>query len=101
MMKKGKRNSNVSTVGEALNEMIKSYQLKPKFDEIQLVSKWGEMMGKTIASKTGKVFVRNEVLMVEINSGPLKHELNMSKSKVIQRIEEELGAGIIKEIVFI
>ncbi|MEM9856395.1 MAG: DUF721 domain-containing protein [Bacteroidota bacterium] len=99
--KKDKRTSNLSTVGEALNEMMRTYQLKPRFDELQLVAKWSELMGKTISSKTGKVFVRNEILMVEINSAPLKHELTMSKSKVMERIESEFGTSIIKDIIFI
>ncbi len=99
--KKDKRTSNLSTVGEALNEMMRTYQLKPRFDELQLVAKWSELMGKTISSKTDKVFVRNEILMVEINSAPLKHELTMSKSKVMERIESEFGTGIIKDIIFI
>ena len=98
---KDKRKSNLSTIGEALNDMMQSYQLKPRFDEMQLIARWEDIMGKMISNKTGKIFVKNEVLMVEINSAPLKHELNMSKTKVLQRIEEELGLGIIKEIIFI
>ncbi|MEM6523033.1 MAG: DUF721 domain-containing protein [Bacteroidota bacterium] len=100
-MKKDKRKSNVSTVGEALDEMMRTYQLKPRFDEMQVVSRWEELMGRMIASKTGKIFVKNDILTVEINSAPLKHELTMSKTKVKQRIEEEFGPGIIKDILFI
>ncbi|MEM7107749.1 MAG: DUF721 domain-containing protein [Bacteroidota bacterium] len=100
-MKKVNRKSNLSTVGEALNEMIRTYQLKPRFDEMQVVAKWEGLMGKMIANKTGKIFIKNEILTVEINSAPLKHELNMSKTKVKQRIEEEFGSGIIREILFI
>ena len=99
--KKGKRKSNLSTVGEALNEMMRAYQLKPRFDEMQLIAKWEDFMGKMIANKTEKIFVKNDVLIVELNSAPLKHELNMSKTKVMQRIEEEFGAGIVKDIIFI
>ncbi len=95
-----KRRSNTSTIGEAIGDMFRQYHLKPRFDQMQLINEWENLMGKTISHKTGKVFVKNDVLMVEIKSAPLKHELNMSKSKVLERIEERFEKSIIREIIF-
>ena len=88
-----RRKADTSTVGDAINEMLKKYHLKPKFDENRVIATWPALMGKTIAGKTGKVFIKNQVLFVEINSAPLKHELNMSKTKVLERLEKEFGKG--------
>lgn len=97
---KDERKAETSTVGDAINEMLQKYHLKPRFDEMRVVASWPELMGKTIAGKTGKIYVKNEVLFVEINSAPLKHELNMSKSRVLELLEKEFGKGTIREIIF-
>ena len=94
------RKAGTSTVGDAISEMLKKYHLKPRFDEMQVVAAWPGLMGKTIADKTGKIFVKNQVLFVEIKSAPLKHELNMSKHKVMEVIGKEFGEETIADIVF-
>ena len=94
------RKSTTSTVGEAINDLLKSYRLNDKFDEKKLIHSWSSLMGKTIANRTGKIYIKNKILCVEINSGPLKNELNMSKSKVKSIIAKEFGDSVIQEIVF-
>ena len=95
------RRSQTASVSQAINDLLTQYHLKPRFDELQLVATWPELMGKTIAGKTGKIYVKNDILMVEVNSGPLKHELNMSKDKVMNIIEDKFGKGVISNIMFI
>ncbi|MBL6446890.1 DUF721 domain-containing protein [Fulvivirga sp. 29W222] len=95
------RKSDISTVGEAINDLLEGYRLRGRFDEARLVSSWERLMGKTIANRTGKIFIKNKVLFVEINSAPLKHELNLSKTKIIDIFEREIGREVIGEIIFL
>lgn len=95
------RKSDISTVGEAINDLLKDYHLKGRFDEARLISSWERLMGKTIANRTGKIYIKKQVLFVEINSAPLKHELNLSKNKIIDIFVREIGPGIIEEIIFL
>ncbi len=94
------RRANVSHVGDAIKELLNAYRLEGKFDETRLVNSWGKIMGKPIAGRTSKIFMKNDVLFVELTSAPLKHELNMSKQKIINLINKELGKPIVKEVVF-
>lgn len=96
-----KRKSDTVTVGEAIGDLLKNYSLSEKFDEKKLVHSWSKLMGNTIANRTGKIYIKNKVLFVEINSGPLKNELNMSKSKVRNILDKEFGVGVITEIIFV
>lgn len=98
--KKYPRKSEISTVGEAINELFSDYRLKGKYNEARLITSWEKLMGKTIANRTGKIFIKKQVLFVEIQSAPLKHELNMSKSKIMDILKKEIGEGIIEEIIF-
>lgn len=95
------RKSTTSTVGEAINDLLKNYHLTERFDEKKLINSWSELMGPTISKRTGKIYIKNKVLFVEINSAPLKNELTMSKAKVKQILEKEFGKGVINEIIFV
>ena len=93
------RKSGTSSVGEALTDMLKHYHLNEKFDQNTLFNSWEKLMGKTIAKRTKKMFIKNKVLFVELNSAPLKNELNLSKDKIKSIIDKEIGSGVISEII--
>jgi len=90
-----------STIKQVFEDLLESYKLKNKFSESQLISSWEELMGKTIASRTTKVFIKDKKMFVELSSAPLKHELSSSRKKIIEIFEEKFGNGIISEIVFL
>lgn len=98
--KSRRNNANTYTIGEALQDLLQTYQIKARFDEASLVASWERLMGAPIAKRTKRVFVRNKVLFVELTSAPLKHELNNSKSKVLEIISREYGNGLLEEVVF-
>ncbi len=83
----------------AFNELLKAYRLEDKFKEKQLVSSWGEIVGKTIADRTSSVFVKDKKLFVKLSSGPIKKELMLNRSKVLVLIEEKVGKGIVEELI--
>ncbi len=95
------RNKNVTNIKQVIDAMLKSYNLDKRFDQKNLALSWGKIMGKVIAKRTSKMEVRNNVLIVSLNSAPLKHELNNSREKVRHLIEKEFGKGIIKDVLFI
>ncbi len=86
-------------VGDAIQELLKSYHIKSKFDEANLVSSWERLVGKPIAKRTRKVFIRNKVLFVELDSPSMKHDLNFHKDQIIAVFRKEFGADVVKELV--
>ena len=84
----------------AITEMLNTYNLKKRYDAANVIASWERLMGKTIANRTGKIFIKKQVLFVEIQSSPLKHELNMSKSKILDILNKEFGEGVVDEIIF-
>lgn len=91
--------SNTHHIGDAIQELLRSYRLKSKFDETTLVTSWERLVGKPIAKRTKKVTVRNKVLFVELDSPAMKNDLNFHKSQIIALFEKEFGKDIIKEII--
>jgi len=58
-------------------------------------------MGPTIASRTARMFIKKKTLYVNMNSAPLKQELNMSKAKVLKLIHQKVGIDIIDDVKFL
>jgi predicted nucleic acid-binding Zn ribbon protein len=86
-------------IGNAIQELLKSYQIKNKFDEANLVTSWERLVGKPVAKRTKKVFLRNRVLFVELDSPSMKHDLNIHKNHILEVFQKEFSKEVIGEIV--
>lgn len=98
----GKNNHNDGNavhVGAAIRQLLNSYHIASKFDEANLITSWERLVGKPIAKRTKKVFIKNKVLFVELDSPSMKHELNLHKAHILDLFKKEFGKDIITDIV--
>lgn len=93
------RKKEAAPLEEAFNELLKAYRLEDKFKEKQLISSWGEIVGKTIADRTTSVFIKEKKLFVKLSSGPVKKELMLNRSKVLILIEGKVGKGVVEDLI--
>jgi Protein of unknown function (DUF721). len=99
MAKHGNDSGNTQHIGKAIEQLLKSYQLKSKFDEANLVSSWERLVGKSVAKRTKKVYLRNKVLFIELQSPSMKNDLNLHKTQILELFSKEFGPDTVKEIV--
>ena len=99
MAKSNSHTGNTQHIGKAIEEMLKSYHLKSRFDEANLVSSWERLVGKPVAKRTRKIFLRDRVLFVELDSPAMKSDLNFHKSQILELFSKEFGPDRIKEII--
>ena len=92
---------NTHTFSSAFQKFLKSENLEQKFKEKQLVTYGEKIMGKTIASRTTKIFIKNKMMFVYLSSAPLKQQMTTSKESVLKLIEEELGSGVVDDVRFL
>lgn len=97
--KKDKPRNQIQPVGEAIRDLLKSYHLTTKFDEATLVNSWERMVGKPIAKRTKKVFIRDKVLFVEFDSPTMRHDFTLHKVHVLELFKKEFGSQVITEII--
>lgn len=95
------RQADVVTLGEGIKALLRAYRLQGKLNEVTVVASWERVMGKAIALKTKELYVSNGKLFVRLTSAPLKHELVMAKTRVMELINAEVGEAVIKEVVFL
>lgn len=95
------RRAEAVTIKEAMESLIKAYQLQGKYDETKILASWEKVMGKTIAQHTTNIFIKQGKLFVKIDSSTLRHELSMNKSKMIDLLNEDAEQEVVKEIVLL
>jgi predicted nucleic acid-binding Zn ribbon protein len=97
-MKKGKQDE-FQSVGDAIRNLLNSYNLTTRFDEASLLNSWERLVGKPIAKRTKKLYLKNKVLFVEFDSPTMRHDFEFHKSHVLEVFKKEFGEGIITGII--
>jgi predicted nucleic acid-binding Zn ribbon protein len=95
------RKSDSVSIGDALQQLIETLKIEQKMNQTRLVAHWESLMGKTIGSRTEKLFIKDHRLFVKLTSPALKHQLTLSKSKIIATINHKLGKNVILDVVFL
>ena len=93
-----KRNKNQSSIGEVIEKLMKAYQLDGKLKEVEVISKWEEMMGRAVFIRTKNIYIKNRILYISIDSSVMREELMYGKSVIIQRINEFAGFEMIHDV---
>ena len=86
-------------IGQAIQQLLKEFHIKSKFDEANVVASWERLVGKPIAKRTKKVFVRNKVVFVELESPSMKHDLQLHKNQILEIFRKEFGVDAVADIV--
>lgn len=94
------RTSEIS-IKDALEKLLHAYKLKSKVQEAQLVNAWERIMGKMIERHTRDLYIKNKKLYIKLDSAVVRQELTYARSKVLERVNEELGQGVVEDIVFL
>jgi len=87
------------SVGQVIRDLFNTYRLTVKFDEANLIESWERLVGKPIAKRTKKLYIRNKVLFVEFDSPTMRHDFSLHKLHVLEVFKKEFGEGVITEII--
>lgn len=98
-MARDQKREETQHIGEAIQQLLKEYHIKAKFDEANLIASWERLVGKPVAKRTRKVFVRNKVVFVELDSPSMKHDLNLHKTHILEVFRKEFGEEAVGDIV--
>ncbi|MBK7710315.1 MAG: DUF721 domain-containing protein [Bacteroidales bacterium] len=93
------RRSKTISIAEAVNDYIKEMNIGDKLSEVGVLNSWEEIVGKAISSRTTKIYIRDHVLFVHLNSSVVRNELLMLREALREKLNQKAGAEVIKEIV--
>ena len=93
--------SDAISLGDAVKKFLESSRIKNQIQSLSIEDHWEKIMGKTIANYTDKIEIRNKSLFIYTTVAPLKNELVFQKELIIQRVNEQIGADSITEVVVV
>lgn len=94
------RRSKTISLADAMKDYIREMNLEDKLNEISVINSWNDLVGRTIASRTVKIYIRDKILHVHLNSSVVRNELLMLRQSIVDKLNKKAGAEVIRDIVF-
>jgi predicted nucleic acid-binding Zn ribbon protein len=92
------RKSNSANMKTLIDKLIRSYGLESKMQELDVMSEWENIVGKMIARHTKDIQIRNKILYITLDSAPLKQELLMNRTRIIELVNEKSGKMLVDDV---
>lgn len=88
-------------IDAVIQKMIDATGLRPEYNRRSIESVWPDVVGRNIAAYTGRIYVKDSTLHVQILSSALKEELSYIAGSLTAHLNEAVGAEVITAIRFI
>ena len=86
-------------IKQIIESVLKAQHLEEGILKVRAVNLLGELLGPQIKNATTSVYVKDCVLFVSVRSSIVRNELLLLKSKIIEKMNEELGHNYLVDIV--
>jgi predicted nucleic acid-binding Zn ribbon protein len=86
------------TLKSIISEMLKNSGMEKKFNELEVIRCYNEVVGEVIQKKTRSIFIRDKTLIVRMDSGVMKQELLYQKTKIVGLVNERLGHPFLEQL---
>ena len=93
------KKTNTSRVGGVILQYLRETGLETPLNEHRLIQAWGTVLGPAVSRYTKELRIYNQVLFVTITSAALRNELMMRRAELTARLNSEVGAQVITQIV--
>lgn len=94
------KRKNTELLKDVLSRFLREEGLETPLNEYRAVAVWPKIAGPAIAKLTGDVSFRNSTLYVKITRPALRQDLMMGRSQLARKINAEVGAQVVQQIVF-
>jgi hypothetical protein len=95
-----KNNDKDLSINAVIDKFLKAYNLDGRMKDFDIINGWEEMMGKAIALRTEKIYIRNRILHLKLNSSVMRDELLFGKQVIIDRVNQKAGGQYIVDVWF-
>ena len=90
----------VKSIADLLPQILRNEGLEAPLQQKRLIDVWPEVVGESVAKYTGERFIKNQTLFVKVHNPALRADLSMSRTLLVQRLNEKVGAQVIAEVRF-
>lgn len=93
------KRTEIQSIGSVIKEYLKENKFDRKLAEVNIVSSWESIVGRSIARATSSVSIKDGILHLHMKSSIVRHELLMVRSDLMRAINEKAGFEIVKDII--
>lgn len=94
------RKQESKSLGDILSEYFDdNAALKTNLAERRAVEAWKTLLGSGVGEYTRNVYLKRNVLYVQLSSSVLRAELHMNKQNLIDKLNEAAEMDVVKDIV--
>jgi predicted nucleic acid-binding Zn ribbon protein len=93
------RRSKTISLAEAIKDYIDELKLGGKLSEVGIINSWEEIVGKAISSRTTRIYIKDHILYVHLNSSVVRNELLMLREVLREKLNAKAGSEVVKDIV--
>jgi predicted nucleic acid-binding Zn ribbon protein len=93
------KRTNTAGIAQIINQVIDEYKIGDKLMEARIIAAWSQVLGP-LAKPSDELYIKNRTLFVRLSSSVIRNELSMMRTQLVQRLNEQVGEGVITDIVF-
>ena len=94
-----KRNYKLKSIKSILENFVDQDKIADGIFNVKIKQAWETAVEKKILDYTKSIYIKGDVLFIEVSNPILKQEILYSRQKVIDLINDDLGKEIVKKIV--
>lgn len=89
------------SLGDVMRMAIERSELRNGLDADLAIKAWVAVIGPAIAAKSPRPTVARDVMTIRIANAPLRHELSMNRSRLVNAVNRAAGKTVVTDIRFI
>ncbi|MGN0231580.1 MAG: DUF721 domain-containing protein [Muribaculaceae bacterium] len=93
------KRSEAQTVGEIARQLFKYMNLEDQMLRQQILDIWPKVVGPVIAKRTVERYILGDKLVVSIVSAPIRNELMMHRSRLLESLNKAVGKNVISDVI--
>ena len=83
---------------DAMQGYLRALGIDQKMHEASVLTQWAELMGEAVDKRTEKIYIKDRILYIELNSSVMREELMQQRTEIIRKINALSGYDIIDDI---
>ncbi len=94
------KRTDAKSIAEIIGDFMQQEDIESAVLEHKALQLWSNVVGPGVNRMTTERYVDDGVITVKISSAALRNDLMLSRSSIIEQLNNLVGKPVIKEIIF-
>lgn len=90
----------IRSISSSLKGLLRTLGIENRVREYQVIVRWPDLVGNEIAKVTEAEKVADQILFIKVKNPVWRNELFFLKTQILDKINNEIGKDLIRDIKF-